>query len=271
MKEKEKSEKMEEEREGEREKWEEKEEEKGEEEKGEEEKREEEKKEKEKDEKKEKVKEEKREISYDYEELKSSPEVVNMSPDTYLELQYPPHTTLTNHTFHQVTHSPCHTHTPYHTFTCHYGHKHGLCLTVLTTFQPLLRLRVSETQQPGSAGQRRGGLLCRQPGTDTGALLSAADVPAQPWGRGHRSLGCAPEQVLPGSGGEGPPTSDRNIHLPRPEAAQSTARSAPFIPTPSVIFFFCHLLFLFPSNHCHPSPSHNRRDRGDVQSHGLQL
>ena len=29
------------------------------------------------------------EISYDYEELKSRPEVVNMPPDTFLELQYP--------------------------------------------------------------------------------------------------------------------------------------------------------------------------------------
>ena len=31
---------------------------------------------------------EQRQISYDYEELKSRPEVVNISPDTYLELQY---------------------------------------------------------------------------------------------------------------------------------------------------------------------------------------
>ena len=31
------------------------------------------------------------ETSYSYEELKSGPEVVNMSPDTYLELQYPSH------------------------------------------------------------------------------------------------------------------------------------------------------------------------------------
>ena len=34
--------------------------------------------------------EEEQETSYNYEELKSGPEVVNMSEDTYLELQYPP-------------------------------------------------------------------------------------------------------------------------------------------------------------------------------------
>ena len=33
--------------------------------------------------------EEKKEISYNYEELKSTPEVVNISPETQLELQYP--------------------------------------------------------------------------------------------------------------------------------------------------------------------------------------
>ena len=33
--------------------------------------------------------EEQQEISYDYNELKSGPESVNISQDTYLELQYP--------------------------------------------------------------------------------------------------------------------------------------------------------------------------------------
>ena len=60
-------------------------------------------------EEREKGEEDKCNISYNYEELKSSPEVVNMSPDTYLELQYPPHTAL------HVTHSPCHTLTRPHT------------------------------------------------------------------------------------------------------------------------------------------------------------
>ena len=34
--------------------------------------------------------EEEKEISYNYDELKSGPEVVNISEDIYLELQYPP-------------------------------------------------------------------------------------------------------------------------------------------------------------------------------------
>ena len=34
--------------------------------------------------------EEEKEISYNYDELKSGPEVVNISENIYLELQYPP-------------------------------------------------------------------------------------------------------------------------------------------------------------------------------------
>ena len=34
--------------------------------------------------------EEEKEINYNYDELKSGPEVVNISEDVYLELQYPP-------------------------------------------------------------------------------------------------------------------------------------------------------------------------------------
>ena len=42
-------------------------------------------------EEKEDVKMTEKQISYDYEELKSRPEAVNISSDTYLELQYPLH------------------------------------------------------------------------------------------------------------------------------------------------------------------------------------
>ena len=50
--------------------------------------------------------EEEKEISYNYDELKSGPEVVNISENIYLELQYPPSVIILlqmTHNFVQIT------------------------------------------------------------------------------------------------------------------------------------------------------------------------
>ena len=113
---------------------------------------------------------------------------------------------------------------------------------------------MSEKEQSGSSEQDNSGLLSWEHGTTPGLVLHAAALSAEPGGERHRSSGCAPCQSPPGSWRERGGASHRHFHVPWAAAAQDPQRSG----------LFGRKMMGADSCDC-------RRDRGSIQSHGLQL